>query len=287
MEAYVVDAFTRDGAGGNPAGVVVLADEIPAERMQALAAKFGYSETAFVLTRGPGEHDIRFFTPTKEVDLCGHATIASYTLMAKMNKIEPGDYTMVTRSGRQRVRLEDSGLVAMTQNLPVFGPVLNNHEVAQALGLDAALCGSADLPIQIASTGLNKIFVPIASLHALQSIVPDLSRIEAISRENQAIGMYCYCLETLGAHTAHCRNFAPVVGIDEDSATGTSAAALSCVLHHWGKVDSGAEEHLVFEQGDCIGRPSLLHVLLKTSNGAISQVQVAGRATVRQMLTAD
>lgn len=284
MKTYVVDAFTCEGKGGNPAGVVLDARSLSEEQMQGIAAELGFSETAFILPEEPTKHRVRFFTPNKEVNLCGHATIASYFLMRHLGEIGEGEFRMGTLAGEQSVTVDQSGLVAMTQNLPTFGGTISGEEVAPALNLSPADFGDAQiLPIQIASTGLNKIFVPVSSLQVLERIEPNLAEIDRISRKNDAIGMYCYSLETLHASTAHCRNFAPVVGISEDSATGTSAAALSCVLHRYGQLKSAESLNLVFEQGYSIDQPSELHVLLKVTSGAISQVKVAGRATLREV----
>jgi PhzF family phenazine biosynthesis protein len=203
--------------------------------------------------------------------------------MHHLQEIGEGAFGMDTLAGEQSVTVDSSGLVAMTQNLPTFGTTIAAEEVAASLSLTPADLGDLEaLPIQIASTGLNKIFVPVPSLEALKRIEPNLAEIDRISRHHDAIGMYCYSLETLHDSTAHCRNFAPVVGISEDSATGTSAAALSCVLHRYGQLASTESLNLVFEQGYSIDEPSELHVLLKVSNGAISQVKVAGRATLRE-----
>ena len=92
--------------------------------------------------------------------------------------------------------------------------------------------------------------------------------------------MYCYTLESLQFSTAHCRNFAPVVGILEDSATGTSAAALSCLLHHLGVLPEQETHSLTFEQGYSINVPAELQVDLRVQKGAVQSVRVAGRAVV-------
>jgi len=285
VQTYIVDAFTRDGAGGNPAGVVLDAEQYSEQEMQHIANVLGFSETAFVSEIESHTHNVRFFTPTAEVRLCGHATIASYALLSLKNKIQPGSFTMITKAGPQRISLDD-GLVSMTQNLPEFGSTLQPNDVAPCLGLQPQdLKNIQGLPIQIASTGLHKIFVPIRSLDRLMAIQPNFAKIEAFSRTNGTIGMYCYSLESLDNATAHCRNFAPVVGIQEDSATGTSAAALSCVLHRFGVLPKQPTLKLTYEQGYSINQPAELIVLLETSAQQITNIQVAGRAILRQSRT--
>ena len=277
---FQVQAFTKDGAGGNAAGVVCDANNLSEAEMLSIAAEAGFSETAFVCGSESADHRVRFFTPTREVNLCGHATIATYHLLLERKLIEAGSYSMETLAGLQRIEVAEDGLVAMTQNPPTFGKVLEPESVASVLGMPAnELMDATKMPVQIASTGLHKIFVPVKSLDVLQRVVPDLPGIDALSRSVGAIGTYVFSLESVAGGTAHCRNFAPVVGIQEDSATGTSAAALSCLLHHNGLVsDSQALSGLVFEQGYAIAQPSEIVVRLGLSNNAISEVWVAGRA---------
>ena len=81
MRYYIVDAFTSEPFGGNPAGVVLLDGDFPSDRlMQQIAAEFRYSETVFVQQQGCNEFTMRYFTPAGEVDLCGHATVAAFGL---------------------------------------------------------------------------------------------------------------------------------------------------------------------------------------------------------------
>ena len=281
-QVHQVDAFSAAGEGGNPAGVVLDADDLSAEQMQAVAAEMGLSETAFVCSHPQAERAVRFFTPTAEVGLCGHATIASWHLLMEQGIVAPGRYRMWTRSGMQQIRCEAGGRVAMSQNRPQFGPVLDPGPVALSLGLDASqFLDAARVPVQVASTGLHKIFAPIRSLEDLMSIQPDLAAIDRLSRSVGAIGIYCYTLESRHGGIAQCRNFAPVVGIEEDSATGTSAAATACLLFHHGVVDSSQAGDLVFEQGYSLGQPSEIQVRLEVEGRGVEQVWVAGSATTR------
>ncbi|MEE2830299.1 MAG: PhzF family phenazine biosynthesis protein [Myxococcota bacterium] len=275
-----VDAFSASGQGGNPAGVVLAAQGLSAARMQTIAATMGLSETAFVLPHPEADRALRFFTPTAEVGLCGHATIASWHLLMEQNHLGPGNYRMWTRSGMQTIRCEADGRVAMSQNRPQFGSVIDPEPVARSLGIDASqILESSRIPVQVASTGLHKIFAPIRSLESLMAIVPDQDAIEALSRSFGAIGVYCYTLESQHGGIAQCRNFAPVVGIEEDSATGTSAAATGCLLYHHGIVDSTQAADLVFEQGYALGQPSEIQVRLEVEGRTVERVWVAGRAT--------
>ena len=278
MNVHIVHAFTKDGSGGNIAGVVLCTESYSTEQMQECAQHAGYSETAFIEIISHREQHIRFFAPTKEVALCGHATIASYSWMFAQGLIRQGSHHMHCLAGTQNIIVEKDGAVSMSQNLPTFGDILSPEPVAQCLGIHTSQFDST-LPIQIASTGLHKIFVPLRSLHDLNSIRPDFHAIIALAQKHHAIGMYCYTRETLYHNTAHCRNFAPVVGIFEDSATGTSAAALSTLLHHFGLLSTNSEINLCYEQGYFIQTPAEIHVRLVQKENHIQEVWVRGYAT--------
>ena len=283
VDTFTVNAFTRNGRGGNPAGVVLDAAELSDAQMQAIAARLGMSETAFVMPSSSCDLRVRFFTPTAEVRLCGHATIASWHLLLESATLEPGHYTMETLAGPQSISCRPDGLVTMSQNKPQFGATLEPGPVAEVLKLSVSdLLEPERMPVQVASTGLHKIFAPINSLEAIRRIEPDLAAIESLSRAHGAIGIYCFTLETLGDATAHCRNFAPVVGISEDSATGTSAAATACLLAHHGIVSADSPMELSFEQGDAIDQPSEILVRLDMEDSDFRGVFVAGRAQTRQ-----
>ena len=279
LRCYTVNAFTRAGEGGNPAGVVRDTAGLSEAQMQAVATQLGMSETAFVLPSRDCDLRLRFFTPDAEVRLCGHATIASWHLLAESGGVDPGRYTMATLAGPQSIAVAADGLISMSQNLPEFGATLPPEPVAQVLGLHASdLLPAEQMPVQIASTGLHKIFAPIRSLAAIRRINPDLDAICALSRAHGAIGIYCFTTESLHGATAHCRNFAPVVGIREDSATGTSAAATACLLAHHGLVAREPKMELSFEQGDAIDQPSQIGVSLHMDGSEFRGVFVSGRA---------
>jgi len=285
MKVHVVSAFTSNGNGGNIAGIVLLKAFPSDNQMQAVASQAGYSETAFVTLQNSNVQHIRFFAPSKEVSLCGHATIASYAWLKEHGKIPAGMHTMICPAGPQKIRVSQDGKVAMSQNLPSFGSKLAAESVASSLGIET-IDIDPDLPLQIASTGLNKIFVPLRSIDALYRIKPNFQQISDVSIQHNAIGMYCYTTETRHQATAHCRNFAPVVGILEDSATGTSAAALSTLLYHHhllgecGVNISKPILHCTYEQGYAIDCPAELLVQLHHTpkDHILQEVWVSGYA---------
>ena len=111
VNAYVVDAFTRSENGGNAAGVVIDADKLSEAAMSKIASDLGFSETAFVLPSSVAGLRVRFFTPSGEIEMCGHATIATYHLLGEEGRITPGKQTMETMSGILNINYEETGMV--------------------------------------------------------------------------------------------------------------------------------------------------------------------------------
>lgn len=279
LTLYAVDSFTKDGEGGNAAGVVLAADELSGARMLAIAKEAGFSETAFVQESAKASCKVRFFTPTAEVDLCGHATIAAFTLLRSKGIIGDGAFTQETKAGILGIAVKND-LVYMNQALPAYYEVLDKAELADSLAILPGDC-LANFPARIVSTGLRDIMLPVGSLNALLSIRPDAERIARLSKKYNVIGIHAFSLETRFGATAHCRNFAPLYDIDEEAATGTANGALACYLYQYGVIDTAYSSGLVFEQGYSLGKPSEILARLSIKNDAVTEVQVGGRAVIR------
>jgi len=279
-----LNAFAKTAMGGNPAGVVLDADGLDETAMRRIAARVGLSETAFVQKSGSADFKVRFFTPAAEVDLCGHATIAVFSLLFGLRRIRAGEYSQETKAGILGVEVQKDGIVFMEQTLPVFEGTADRGEVAGSLGAGPDSL-APDMPVQIVSTGLRDIIVPVVSLRELLSLKPDLDRIAAISEKHGVLGYHAFSLETQHGSTAHCRNFAPLVGIPEEAATGTSSGALASYLFKHGKITEEQARGLIFEQGYGMGRPSEILVHLDIEKENIAGVHVGGRATTAEEKT--
>ena len=133
LPIYRVDAFTLNGKGGNPAGVVPNADFLTTAEMQLIAKQLGFSETAFILSDKECDFHLRFFTPNQEVDFCGHATVASFSLLLEHQHITPGNYRQKTKAGKLGVDVKPNGYVLMQQRLPTFLKTLDGQDVAIAV----------------------------------------------------------------------------------------------------------------------------------------------------------
>jgi PhzF family phenazine biosynthesis protein len=277
IRVYTINAFAKTSQGGNPAGIVFDADFLSEEEMKHIAAAVGFSETAFVSHSAIADFKVRFFTPNEEVDLCGHATIGTFFTMFTLGRIKPGSYTQETKAGLLEINIEGDGFVMMEQSAPVFSEIVPKDDIAQSLGIDPdQFC--ADLPIQVVSTGLRDVLVPVQNKVILNSLHPNMEKVEQISRRFETVGYHVFCLEPTASNTVFCRNFAPLYGIPEEAATGTSNGALACYLHQYGKLGKAQEVNLIFNQGDAMERPSEIRASLRIRENEISAVRVGGRA---------
>ncbi len=273
-----VDAFTDEPLAGNPAGVVPDADGLEDEQLQAIAREMAVSETAFLQSEPDSEADwrIRYFTPSQEVDLCGHATVASFGVLHEEGVLSTGTTTFETNVGVLECRVDEDGTVWMTQDAPTIDAVeVEYGTVADALGVEReALEGaSADLPLAVSSTGLPFLVVPITYLSDVGNAQPDMAAVEALTDRVDAAGVYLFTFDTLeGDSTLHARMFAPGAGVPEDPVTGTASGAVGAYLERYGAFDPFPEE-LRLEQGHYLERPGLVRVRV---DGAA--VRVGGRA---------
>jgi PhzF family phenazine biosynthesis protein len=278
IKVYTLNAFAKTQKGGNSAGVVLEAGNLSDKQMQKIAQEVGFSETAFVSKSDKADFKVQFFTPNGEVDLCGHATIATFFLMAKLELIKVGKYTQETKAGVLNIEVKPNGAIFMNQNTPQFFQEIDKTEIANSLNIPTEMIDS-DLPIQIVSTGLKDILIPISNLSDLHSIKPNFEKVSEISKKYDVVGYHLFTLETKFGSTAHCRNLAPLYDIPEESATGTSSGALSCYLWENRKIDNQQSQNLVFEQGYSMEKPSEILVNLKIDEEKIMEVKVGGIAS--------
>ncbi len=277
IKVYILSSFAKSRHGGNPAGVVLDADELEEKAMQRIAAEVGFSETAFVQKSEKADFKVRFFTPVEEVDLCGHATIAVFSLLADQEKIPFGEFTQETKAGILKVEYRPDRTIFMSQCLPKFCEVIDKSEISNSLNINENQI-TGKLPAQIVSTGLRDILIPINDLETLLSIQPDFDAIKEISKRYDVTGYHVFTMETKYNSTAHCRNFAPLYDIPEESATGTSNGALSCYLYKYGIISENQCSKLVFEQGYSMDKPSEILAGLYIENKSIKEVKVGGNA---------
>lgn len=257
---YIVNAFTANGKNGNPAGVMLGADDLDAQQMLAIAAKVGLSETAFVAKSDRATRRVRFFTPTVEEPLCGHATIATWSLLHKLGHLPAGTYTQETQAGVLKVEIRDNGLTFMEQAEAQFFDEIAPAEFAGMLGLQPKDFHPTLRP-QIVSTGIRDLLIPLANKSVLAKLSPQLDAIANFSRRHDISGFHIFALLEKGQSLASARNFAPADGIPEECATGTSNGALLCYLKRKGALPE--QDVYRIEQGEAMERLSYIYGLFR------------------------
>ncbi|MEG0596595.1 MAG: PhzF family phenazine biosynthesis protein [Oscillospiraceae bacterium] len=280
MRIFVADAFTDTVFCGNQAGVVLLGEgDFPKDDfMQSLAGELKHSETAFVRQTGPNGFHIRYFTPAGEVDLCGHATIASFSVLRDEGMILPGKFALKTLAGDLNIEVSGTA-VWMDMAPPVEAKTFTQEEYApiySAYGLDPACCPPGFAPKAV-STGLLDILLPVATLADLANAVQDEAEVTRLSTLHGVVGVHMFCVTGEAGITAHCRNFAPLYAIPEEAATGTSNGGLTYYLWRQGIIAPAAEN--LFLQGEHMGKPSKIRSRLFETEGKIT-VQIGGNAVI-------
>lgn len=278
MEYYVIDAFTESKFGGNPAGVVIH-DHLDETFMQKFAAEVRFSETAFVKKIHNELFEIKFFTPTNQVELCGHATIASFKALLDNHDIEDNHtYFMKTLAGTLPVEVNQS-FIMMEQDKPKLGKIFEDYDVLSNLfNMDKNQIGSENFNLipQAASTGLWDIMLPIKTKEALYALKPDFRAIAEYTQNNLVGGIHAFTLDT-NEGIAESRNFCPLYGINEESATGTSTGALTYYLFKNHVLNKFYQDYS-FLQGYSMDRPSNIITKLVDENNP--KIQVGGKAVI-------
>ncbi|MCR5659580.1 MAG: PhzF family phenazine biosynthesis protein [Bacteroidales bacterium] len=270
MKYYVVDAFTDRPFGGNPAGVVLLEGNAfpPETLMLQVAAELRYSETAFVRRLTPMEYQVRYFTPKAEVELCGHATIATFSLLHQMGQAE-GECLCHTLAGDLHIKVGEK--VMMQMAIPrIVATIENPDEVYRAFGVTGY---HPTQPVQIAYSGLPDIMIPVSDVATLNGLQPNMGAVSSITQKHKAVSFHVFAFGNDG-YTAHVRDFAPLYDIPEESATGTANAALTHYLAVNGVIPPQGD--FAFLQGEAMGRPSVVATRIATDGN----IYVGGTAYV-------
>ena len=278
-----VDAFTSIPFGGNPAGVVTDANHIDDSIKQKIAKEMKLSKTAFVSSSDKADFKVQFFTPKFEVDLCGHATIATFDTLYKENKLDlnKDKFYQETKAGVLPIEiknLDNKKIFMMTQVNPQFKNLDNlRDEVAKSMGIK-----TEDLlpyPMESVSTGLWWLAFGVKSLEILENITPNLDKIYKLSESNNFVGISLFTLETFDKSCSyHMRSIAPYCGVAEDPVCGTGNGSVSSYIVH-NKLISGDNLSLVGEQGNFVHRPGKVYVQIQSNNDMITDIKIGGEAT--------
>ncbi|GGB36132.1 phenazine biosynthesis protein PhzF [Roseibium aquae] len=287
----ILDVFTNKPLTGNPLAVVLDSEGLDDGQMQAIAGEFNLSETVFVLPpENPGHSaNVRIFTPKVELPFAGHPTVGTAILLAheRFGDVD-GDQDAVVVLKQQigivrcAVVLKPHAAAFAEFDVPRLpepaGPTHNNELIAEALGLDPADIGFENHDPSRFKVGSPFNFVPVRNLDALARAKPVMSRWKAGFGHDSHNDAYVYCRETRSRESAfQARMFAPDMGIAEDPATGSAAAAFAGVVHFYDGLTSGTH-HIRIEQGFVMGRPSLIDLEVDIEHGKMHAVRIGGQA---------
>jgi trans-2,3-dihydro-3-hydroxyanthranilate isomerase len=281
-----VDVFTNSAFGGNQLAVVLDAEGLTTAEMQAITREFNYSETTFVL---PPRIEralryVRIFTPAKEIPFAGHPTVGTTFVLRREGVVPTGSAETVLEEeiGPVAVRLDASGFIWMQHRLPEWGPIFDDlTALARMLGLDITDLRD-DLPAQIVSTGVRFLYIPIRSLEAIRRVRFDVRAVDRVFGMVAPVEVFVFTPEAETPHgTVRSRMFAEhTLGIPEDPATGAASGPLGAYLIHYGVVPQAAETRIVSEQGFEMGRPSLITIDVRTTDGDISDIWIGGETVL-------
>jgi|LNFM01.1.fsa_nt_gb trans-2,3-dihydro-3-hydroxyanthranilate isomerase len=292
LKFYTLDVFTEQRFGGNPLGVVMNADALPAGLMQTIAGELGLSETVFVMKANNPAHSarIRIFTPKIELPFAGHPTVGTAILLAQLQAGDAAgeqDALVLLEEAignvRVGVRMRPGKAAHAEFDAPKLpepaGDAPSAERLAAALGLQPSEIGFANHKPSQWSAGVPFTFVPIATMDAI-------ARAEIVSTHwatafggARAGKAYLYTGDTThNTSSFHARMFGPAAGIVEDPATGGAAAAFAGVINAFDQPLAGTHKRII-EQGFEMGRPSLISLSFEVAaRGKLDAVRIGGSA---------
>ena len=289
LQFHTLDVFTTDRFSGNPLAVVMDADALDSATMLKVAREFNLSETVFVLAATKPAHTarVRIFTPGGEVPFAGHPTVGAAALLAELRSPETNgerDALIVLEETIGTVRVGVRQKPGAAAHAEFDAPKLPEPTagappvdlLAAALGLIPSEIGLENHRPGAYSAGLPYVFVPVQSLDAIARASVHMAHWSAAFGKTHAA--YLYCRETVHATSSfHARMFAPNLGVMEDPATGSAAAAFAAIPVRYDSPRDGLHKKVI-EQGFEMGRPSFIEVSLLVKQGKLETVRIGGHA---------
>lgn len=284
IDIHIISGFVDGDKGGNPAGVVLDADGLSVEEKQAIASKAGMSETAFVSKSFVADFKLDFFTPTKQIPHCGHATIATFSYLQQTGRLNSNESSKETIDGIRRIILRNE-LAFMEQLAPKYFSVQNDLDrILASLQLQPDDLIDESAPA-IVNTGNSFLIIGLKEIEKLNSLRPNLDLIYKISEPHNLVGFYVFTNETIVAgRDASARMFGPYYGIPEESATGMAAGPLACYLYDRMRIK---KQEFNIEQGQFMhpASPSLIVVELEMQDGEIKSLMAGGKGNLIRSMT--
>jgi PhzF family phenazine biosynthesis protein len=278
------DAFSSEPGNGNPAGVVFDGESFSDTTMLGIAKQVGFNETAFVLPSTVADVRLRYFTPGHEIDLCGHATIASLFALYDRGRRRPGELMVETRAGilAMAIQLMDNkARIEMMQAPAEFAPFRGDPgALAVSLGISSSDL-HPELPIVFGSTGTWTLLIPVKKLRTVRAMHPQSAAFPSILHQMPRASIHPFCLEADASEAdLSARHFSsPFSGTVEDPITGTASGVMGAFMAMYAEswmVDRNYS--IIVEQGKDVGRDGRVHVSV-ISRQPPFLVKIAGTAS--------
>ena len=269
-----IDAFTDKAFAGNSAAVA-FGDGLADKEMKLIAREMNVAETAFISQSGTADYNLRWFTPSTEVELCGHATIASLHFLFENGYIKNNsELKFDTLSGILRCRVEDGKYF---MQIPIYNAEEYKDNKAEILAALSLTEDDLDNLVPFIIMGNRYLYIYVKKLSTLKEIKPNFKNLLKLQEQNNFGGNVVFTRETYDSQSfAHSRFFAPFYGINEDPVTGSANGPLILTLKKLGFIkDNNEDISLIFEQGDIIGRRGRIRV--KYSKSA-NELFISGNA---------
>jgi len=282
------DVFTNEPLTGNPLAVVFGVEGLDTAAMLKIANEFNLSETTFILPpEKPGHRaHVRIFTPFYEMPFAGHPTVGSAIAIAERDSLSDGIFVVEEQVGAVRCAVSShDGLFFAEFDLPKLpAPAafdISREAAAAALGLSPQDIGFENHRISARDAGVPYVAIPVRDLDAAARAKLDARlwlEMTGGATEARAPAAYVYCRETVGHENAfHARMFAGHIGLVEDPATGSAAAAFAGAVHHFDQPEDG-NTAVWIEQGVEMGRPSRIRLELRVAEGRLAGARIGGHA---------
>ena len=293
IKAKRLSAFTALPYGGNPAWVVLGAEDLIEREMRTIASDLNpASDTAFVCSESTHEADIslRFFSGSKEINFSSHAAIATYFALSGESLLKLKEPETIikqrTKTGINPVDLRVEGDRITRSTITLTKPMyldleVNPALVARFLGLNQADVTSAGSPMDVISTGFYDLVVPLRSLKDMRNIVPNFSLMDSFCVRLGISGIIVFCRQTFDVEsTAFMRHFTPSTGTNENPISGLAAGTLGCYLLKHKMIEAANFSRIIIEQGHLLQKQGKVYVHLETTRGQIYRVKIGGNAVL-------
>jgi PhzF family phenazine biosynthesis protein len=276
VSVKIINAFSIKNTGGNPAAVILDAGKFTTAEKQLIAAKLGISETAFVSPSAIASFKLEFFTPVKQIAHCGHATIATFSYLKQIKKLQQNNASKETIDGTRNIYFEGDDAF-MEQQAPAYTiPNKQFSEILASIHIKEADLMDNLLPT-IVNTGNSFLIIAVKDESILQQLQPNFDAIKNLSQQLNLVGFYVFTTNVKDkAFDASTRMFAPYYGIDEEAETGMAAGPLACYLYNNGI----KKPSIIIQQGKFMQQPSIssIKVNLNIANNKIVNLFAGGGA---------